>query len=222
MTFFPSVPVFVEVAVPLPIDHPFTYRVPLGEEHRVQVGVRVLIPFGGRKMTGLVTAITDASALGGRDAKDLLAILDETPYVSGRHLAFLSETARECLAPLGETLRAALPRGLPRREAPAAPRMEAFYRASPSPPEGPMTPKQRLVHDAVREAGGLTSSDLSLRVPGGAEAVTRRTYKFDHRSAAPAPNSTVGILPRSASILARRPAARLRLSASSTPTSSSA
>src|SRR5512142_2004807 len=177
MTFFPSVPVFVEVAVPLPIDHPFTYRVPPGEEHRVQVGVRVLIPFGGRKMTGLVTAITDASALGGRDVKDLLAILDETPYVSGHHLAFLSETARECLAPLGETLRAALPRGLPRREAPAAPRMEAFYRVSPSPPEGPMTPKQRLAHEAVRDAGGLTSSDLSFRVPGGAEAAKRLVAK---------------------------------------------
>ena len=170
MTFSLSAPLFVEVAVPLPIDHPFTYGVPYGEEHRVQVGVRVLIPFGGRKMTGLVTAITDASALGGRDAKDLLAILDDAPYVSERHLAFLSATARGCLAPLGETLRAALPRGLPRKEAPAAPRMEAFYRPSPFPPEGPMTPKQRLAYEAVRDAGGLSSSDLSLRVPGGAEA----------------------------------------------------
>ncbi|MGA8752663.1 replication restart helicase PriA [Candidatus Deferrimicrobium sp.] len=176
MTFSLSAPLFVEVAVPLPIDHPFTYRVPFGEEHRARVGVRVLIPFGGRKMTGLVTAITDASALGGRDAKDLLAILDEAPYVSERHLAFLSATARECLAPLGETLRAALPRGLPRKGA-AAPRMEVFYRLPPFPPEGPMTPKQRLVFEAVREAGGLSSSDLTLRVPGGAAAAKRLAAK---------------------------------------------
>src|SRR5512140_1672900 len=104
MTFSLTAPLFVEVAVPLPIDHPFTYRVPFGGERRVQVGVRVLIPFGGRKMTGLVTAITDASALGGREARELLAILAETPYVSERHLKFLSATALECLAPLGETL----------------------------------------------------------------------------------------------------------------------
>ena len=85
-------------------------------------------------MTGLVTAITDASALGGRDAKDLLAILDDTPYVSVRHLAFLSATARECLAPLGETLRAALPRGLPRRKPPPRPgwkRSTALHRFPP-------------------------------------------------------------------------------------------
>src|SRR3972149_3707765 len=163
MTFSLSAPLFVEVAVPLPIDHPFTYRVPFGEEHRAQVGVRVLIPFGGRKMTGLVTAITDASALGGRDAKDLLAILDETPYVSGRHLAFLSATP---------------PRGPPGGAPPAAPRREAFYRVPTSPPpEGPMTPKQRLAYEAVREAGGLTSSDLSLRVSGGAEAAKRMAAK---------------------------------------------
>ncbi|MEK7365774.1 MAG: primosomal protein N', partial [Candidatus Deferrimicrobiota bacterium] len=177
MTFSLSAPLFVEVAVPLPIDHPFTYGVPFGEEHRARVGVRVLIPFGGRKMTGLITAITDASALGGRDAKDLLAILDETPYVSERHLAFLSATARGCLAPLGETLRAALPRGLPRKEAPAAPRMEAFYRLSPFPPDAPMTPKQRLACEAVREDGGLSSSDLSIRIPGGAEAAKRLVAK---------------------------------------------
>src|SRR3989337_3178077 len=126
MTFSLTAPLFVEVSVPLPTGHPFTYRVPEGEEHRAQVGVRVLVPFGGRKMTGLVTAITDASALDGRPAKDLLAILDETPYVSERHLAFLTATARGCLAPLGETLRAALPRGLPPQEGPAAPRMESF------------------------------------------------------------------------------------------------
>jgi primosomal protein N' len=177
MSFSLSAPLFVEVAVPLPIDHPFTYRVPLGEEHRAQVGVRVLIPFGGRRMTGLVTAITDASGLGGRDVKDLIAILDETPYVSERHLAFLSATARGCLAPLGETLRAALPRGLPRKEAPSAPRMEAFYRSLPFPPEGPMTPKQRLTYETVREAGGLSSTDLSLRIPGGAEAAKRLAAK---------------------------------------------
>ncbi len=177
MTFSLSAPLFVEVAVPLPIDHPFTYRVPLGEERRARVGVRVLVPFGGRKMTGLVTAVTDASGLGGRAAKDLLAILDETPYVTARHLAFLAAASREYLAPLGETLRAALPRGLPRKEAPAGPRMEAFYTISPCPPDGPMTSMQRLVHETVREAGGLSSSDLSSRVPGFAAAAKRLAAK---------------------------------------------
>src|SRR3989304_1518276 len=44
MTFSLTAPLFVEVSVPLPIDHPFTYRVPEGEEHRAQGGVRALVP----------------------------------------------------------------------------------------------------------------------------------------------------------------------------------
>jgi len=172
-----SAPLYVEVAVPLPIDHPFTYRVPAGEEARARVGVRVLVPFGRTKLTGLVTAVTDASALGGREAKDLLAILDDTPYVTGRHLAFLAAAARECIAPLGEMLRAAMPRGLPRRDAPAAPRTEAFFFPVPGAPEESMTAKQRQVFSTLRDAGGLPASGLGARVPGGAEAARRMVAK---------------------------------------------
>src|SRR3990172_6679905 len=116
--------VFVEVAVPLPIDHPFTYRVPSGQEARARIGVRVLVPFGRRKVTGLITAFTDGSSLGGREAREVLAFPDEEPYVSPAHLAFLAAAARECPAPLGEMLRAALPGGRPRRGAPGSPRTE--------------------------------------------------------------------------------------------------
>jgi len=173
MSFSLSAPLFVEVAVPLPIDHPFTYRVPAGEEERAEIGMRVLVPFGSRKLTGLVTGFTDASALGGREAKDLIAFLDDAPYISQRHLDFLKASARECLAPMGEMLRAALPGGLARKEAPAKARMETFYSAPPAGPEHGLTPKQRQVLEAVRGAGMLSASDLSSRIPGGAEAAKR-------------------------------------------------
>jgi len=166
-------PLHVEVAVPLPIDHPFTYRVPSGEEERAKVGVRVLVPFGPRRVTGLIVAEVDGSRLVGREAKEVAAFLDEDPYVTPRHLAFLSAAARECLAPIGEMLRAALPRGFPRREAPSAPRSETFFRLAVEGAGGPMTPKQRQVHAVVRDAGEISGSDLSARIPGGADAARR-------------------------------------------------
>jgi primosomal protein N' len=107
MTFSLSAPLFVQVAVPLPIDHPFTYRVPAGEEHRAQVGVRVLVPFGRRKLTGLVTEITDASALEGHTAKDLLAFLDES-RTSPNATRFPAAAAVP--APMGNAARCGLPR----------------------------------------------------------------------------------------------------------------
>lgn len=177
MTSEPGSAAFVEVAVPLPLDHPFTYRVPAGQEARARPGVRVLVPFGNRKITGLVVAVVDGSALGGRPAKEIAAFLDEEPYVSARHLAFLSAAARECLAPLGEMLRAALPRGFPRREAPPAPRTETVFRAVPGAPASGMTPKQREVYAAVSRAGELASHDLAARIPGGAEVARRMAAK---------------------------------------------
>ncbi|MGW8285269.1 MAG: replication restart helicase PriA [Candidatus Deferrimicrobiaceae bacterium] len=170
-------PVFVEVAVPLPIDHPFTYRIPSGQETRARVGVRVLVPFGRRKVTGLITALTDGTSLGGREAREVLVFLDDEPYVSAAHLAFLSAAARECLAPMGEMLRAALPGGLPRRKAPSVPRTETVYRAAGGSPDAALTPKQRRVYSAVLEAGEISAPQLSALVPGGGDVARRLAAK---------------------------------------------
>src|SRR5512134_1136327 len=170
-------PLFVEVAVPLPIDHTFTYRVPPGDEDRANVGFRVLVPFGPRRVTGLIVRRLDEPAFSRRETTPVLAFLDEEPYVAPRHLEFLSAAARECLAPIGEMLRAALPRGLPRREAPSVPRTETVFRAEPGALDSPMTPKQRLVADAVLAAGEISAAQLAALVPGGADAARRMAAK---------------------------------------------
>ena len=167
----------VEVAVPLPIDHTFTYRVPPGEEGRAKIGVRVLVPFGPRRVTGLIVDRVDGSTIPGREAKPVLAFLDEDPYVAPRHLAFLSAAASECLAPIGEMLRAALPRGLPRRETPPVPRTETFFRPGAGAGDSPMTPKQRQVVAAVLAAGEISASHLSAIVPGGQDSARRLAAK---------------------------------------------
>ena len=53
-------PQYCDVALPLPLDEVFTYRingaVPV-------VGGRVLVPFRSERMTGIVTALRDSSPL---------------------------------------------------------------------------------------------------------------------------------------------------------------
>ncbi len=172
-----TTPLYVEVAVPLPIGHAFTYRVPSGEEGRARIGVRVLVPFGSRKITGLIVGLVDGSSTAGREIKAVHAFLDEEPYVTPRHLAFLTAAARECMAPLGEMLRAALPRGLPRREAPPVPRTETFFRPAGKEAAFAMTPKQDRVRATVAAAGEISVQDLSARIPGGAEVARRMVSK---------------------------------------------
>ena len=49
----------VEVAVPLPVDETFDYA--LAASQGAEPGTRVLVPHGGRRLTGVVVAERDPS-----------------------------------------------------------------------------------------------------------------------------------------------------------------
>ncbi len=69
----------VTVALPLPFQAPFTYRLPEGEAVPER-GVRVLVPFGSRRVIGVVTG--PAAARAGLALKDVIEVLDESPLVA--------------------------------------------------------------------------------------------------------------------------------------------
>jgi primosomal protein N' (replication factor Y) (superfamily II helicase) len=97
---------FCEVALPMPLDHTFTYGVRLGQSP--QRGARVIVPFRNEKLIGVVTALA-AKAPPDFEVRYLEAVLDEEPLLS-EHLLELAEWAAQYyLAPLGEVLRAMLP-----------------------------------------------------------------------------------------------------------------
>ena len=52
---------FVEVAVPRPLDQRFTYRVPAGLRSEVEEGSVVRVPFGRSRVMGVVTTLLDRS-----------------------------------------------------------------------------------------------------------------------------------------------------------------
>jgi len=97
---------YCEVALPVPLDHTFTYGIRLGQSPKR--GARVIVPFRNEKLIGVVTAL-EAKAPADVEVKYLEAVLDEEPLLS-EHLLELAEwTAQYYLAPLGEVLRAMLP-----------------------------------------------------------------------------------------------------------------
>src|ERR1700686_4145717 len=77
---FPPVsgaPLYCDVSLPVPVDHSFTYSLPLTLRHRVQVGCRVLVPFGSRKLTGVVLHIHSDPPES--SIRETLRLLDEAP-----------------------------------------------------------------------------------------------------------------------------------------------
>jgi primosomal protein N' (replication factor Y) len=99
-------PAYCEVALPVPLDHTFTYGVRQGQSP--QRGARVIVPFRNEKLIGVVTAL-EAKAPPDFEVRYLEAVLDEEPLLSAHLLELAEWTAQYYLAPLGEVLRAMLP-----------------------------------------------------------------------------------------------------------------
>ncbi len=98
---------YCDVSLPVPLDQPFTYELPDTLQHRVKRGCRLLVPFGSRKLTGVVLATHNTPP----EARPKLAyqLLGEEPAVSEELLALARWVGSYYCAPLGEVLRAMTP-----------------------------------------------------------------------------------------------------------------
>ncbi len=100
-------PLFCEVALPVPLDRTFTYAI--GEGRAVPgVGVRVLVPFGGQRLSGVVVEVHDRAPVE-FEAKAVQQVLDEEPLLAGELIQLAGWIAAYYVAPVGEVLRGMLP-----------------------------------------------------------------------------------------------------------------
>jgi primosomal protein N' (replication factor Y) len=178
----------IEVAVPLPLDQTYTYLVPEPLQGRLRVGMRVLVPFGRRTVTGYVLGPA-ASAEG---LKTVVEILDREPLLTPRELEFLRWAAAYYHHPLGEVLKAALPVGINvasrKKLVPAADgtlvseevlaggrnvRTETFYTMAPGAEATGVRGKGVEIINALHAAGELPAVELRRRYGTTAQQLRR-------------------------------------------------
>ena len=102
---------YCELALPVPLDRAFTYELPLTLRHRVQPGCRVVVPFGARRLTGVVLRVHDDAAEAGHNLREVISLTDEEPVLDGELIELGHWIADYYCAPLGEVLRGMLPLG---------------------------------------------------------------------------------------------------------------
>ena len=114
-----------EVLVNIPVKsiyRAFTYRIPK-ELSYIDVGWRVLIPFGGRKAEGFVIALSETSDIPVKKVKDILSAVDDEAWFTPEMIAVARWLAKFYLCAPAEMMRLFMP-------GKSGIRMEVAYRAN--------------------------------------------------------------------------------------------
>lgn len=103
---------YAQIILPLSLKGTFTYKIPDEIAEQIEVGMRVLVPFGGKKIyTGIVFEIhrNDPETF---IPKEIISILDDSPILPQAQISFWSWLSDYYMCSLGEIYRFAFPGSL--------------------------------------------------------------------------------------------------------------
>jgi len=157
---------FIQVAVPSPLRRTFDYRPPDNCDRQLLLpGVRVQVPFGNRKMIGLITACSDSSDFPPDKIKKAIDVIDTKPLFDDDLLSLYQWAADYYQFPLGQALQTSLP-GQLRKGKPAVEPQTRYWLLTT---KGRGTdldtlqkaPRQHQIVSLLRKSEKLTTSEIS-------------------------------------------------------------
>jgi primosomal protein N' (replication factor Y) len=114
----------LRVALDVPLDTLFDYH---DDGHAVEIGQRVLVPFGRRRLAGIVLEKVAHSEMVADRIKPILGVFRDEPALSAEILNLLRFAARYYHYPIGQAILSVLPVRM-RGPAPALPERSIGYR----------------------------------------------------------------------------------------------
>jgi len=102
---------FADVIVPLPLPRLFTYRIPLGMEQDARPLMRVVVPFGRKKLYAGLIAKVHSTPPAQYQAKYIEQVLDETPIINEVNYKLWQWISDYYMCPMGSVMNVALPAG---------------------------------------------------------------------------------------------------------------
>ena len=103
----------LRIALDTPLRRLFDYLAPADVAGADLIpGKRIRVPFGRRRLTGMLMEVAERSAVPPHKLKPALEILDTEPLLDSNLLGFLEWAAEYYHHPIGEVIAAALPLSL--------------------------------------------------------------------------------------------------------------
>lgn len=171
----------VAVALPVPLRHCFDYLCSAAQAATLQPGMRVRVPFGRRRLVGVVVetpvAFTNEAQDSGYSYKSLDAVLDSEPLLPPALLTLCRWCADYYHHALGEVIATALPAPLRSGSAATLPVVEAFHLTAAGRSARPNLPPRATASRALLElldAAPATRSTLAEAALTGTLARARK------------------------------------------------
>ena len=173
----------IKVALPVPLPRVFDY-LRSADSLLPAEGCRVSVPFGSRKMVGVVVGATDHSDFPASRLKKITAVLESEPVLPTELLELLKWASTYYHHPLGEVISTALPAVL-RAGKPAQIRQIEHWRVAESAVDGDpealkRAPLQRRVFEFIRDAANPVTrealSELSANWRSAVGALVERGW----------------------------------------------
>ena len=162
---------YADVVLPLPVGETFTYSLPPVMQAQVQVGCRVIVPFGNRKMySAIIVRLHDTKP--DYATKEVLELAGDGPLVLPSQLRLWRWIADYYLCTLGDVYKAALPAGLKLESESSVMFADDFTE-----PDS-LTPSERRIYDLLEQEPVQTLSALQ-RQTGIASILTLVNHMLD-------------------------------------------
>ncbi len=156
------------------VAHTFTYRVPQGME--LSVGQRVEVPFGPRRLEGVVLSFSDECELPENKIRPILAPMEEYPAILPPLIELAHQMADNAHCPLAETLRLMYPAEMRGRRVRVKTQTAAVLAIAPGDVDAAMAAqgrsrKRRMLLSLLRGGEAVPVSDLKQLVGDPGEAL---------------------------------------------------
>ncbi|MCX7204564.1 MAG: hypothetical protein NT086_01005 [Proteobacteria bacterium] len=119
---------YISVALDVPLTRLFEYSVL--EESAPEMGARVIVPFGPRRLAGVVLGVATETQFDSSKIRAAIALPDDMPPLSEDVLALARFCAEYYGHPLGQVLATALPVALRQPKAFVQPEPSGVYQAT--------------------------------------------------------------------------------------------
>jgi primosomal protein N' (replication factor Y) len=166
------------IAIDAPLRRTFDYRVPSGiAPETILSGARVWVPFGRRRVVGVVLEQRDQSDVPDSKLKAVYDVIDSEPALDGALLQLLGWSADYYRHPLGEVIAAALPtalrEGVPLKEEQWRWRLTSLGREQALERVRPSAKRQRALVEHLLAREAVATKELLSATDSNSDALRR-------------------------------------------------